>query len=143
MVKAGWLLALSQQDTLLPRGPSLKRVWKEREHGSRSRWSAPSKFPESSKGSDWEVPSEDTRGVGAGGWKTLGHLERLLHPRLQGLLSTPGLEGQLSSAVSVLRPRARRWGKATGLGWGRPAAREDQLLLLLPVPQGTPEPTCL
>ena len=74
----------------------------------------------------------------AGGWKTPGHLERLLHPRPQGVLSTPGLEGQLSSAVSVLRPRARRWGKATGLGRGRPAAREDQLVSSAPGSPGDP-----
>lgn len=76
---------------------------------------------------------------GRAGWrKTLGRLERLLHPRLQGALSTPGLEGQLGSAVSALRPRARRWGKATGLGWGRPAAREDQLVSSAPGSPGDP-----
>lgn len=34
MVKRGWLLALSQQDILLPWGLSSKRVWNEREDGS-------------------------------------------------------------------------------------------------------------
>lgn len=74
----------------------------------------------------------------AGGQKTQGHLERLLHPRLRGVLSMPGLEGQLGSAVSVLRPWARRWGKATGLGRGRPAAREDQLVSSAPGSPGDP-----
>lgn len=75
----------------------------------------------------------------AGGWKIPGHLKRLLHPRLQGVLSMPGLEGQLGSAdVSVLRPWACRSGKVTGLGWGRPASREDQLISSAPSSPGNP-----
>ena len=118
----------------------MKRVWNEREDGSRSRWSAPSKFPESSKDSDWEVTCEDTQEGGmAGGWKIPGHLKRLLHPRLQGVLSTPGLEGQLGSAdVSVLRPWACCSGKVTGLRRGRPASHEDQLISSAPGSPGDP-----
>jgi len=75
----------------------------------------------------------------AGGQKSPGHLKRLLHPHPQGVLSTPGLEGQLGRTdVSVLRPWACRWGKVMGLGRGRPASREDQLVSSAPSSPGDP-----